>query len=87
MIDEIIMFNGKKAFKHLKVLAEEIGPRDSGSEMERKAAAPYTFEEVRQQLIERLQQSKSVEAYVEKLREKTYVDIRFKGWTPDVGGN
>jgi aminopeptidase YwaD len=38
MIDEIIMFNGKKAYKHLKVLAEEIGPRDSGSEMERKAA-------------------------------------------------
>jgi len=55
-------------------------------EMGRKAAAPYTFEEVRQQIIERLQQSKSVEAYVDKLREKTYVDIRFKGWKPDVGG-
>jgi len=32
------MFSGEKAFKHLKVLAEDIGPRDSGSEMERKAA-------------------------------------------------
>lgn len=32
------MFTGEKAFKHLKVLAEDIGPRDSGSEMERKAA-------------------------------------------------
>jgi len=38
------MFSGKKAFKHLKVLAEDIGPRDSGSEMERKAAEYITSE-------------------------------------------
>ncbi|MBN2289168.1 MAG: hypothetical protein JXQ83_07530, partial [Candidatus Glassbacteria bacterium] len=56
-------------------------------EMERKPEAPLTFEDVRQQVIERLQQSKSIEAYVKKLREKTYVDVRFKGWKPDVSGN
>ena len=38
------MFSGIKAFKHLKFLAEDIGPRDSGSEMERKAAEYITSE-------------------------------------------
>ncbi|MEA2064374.1 MAG: peptidylprolyl isomerase [Gemmatimonadota bacterium] len=56
-------------------------------EMGRKPAALFTFEEVSQQIIKRLQQEKAIQAYVEKLREKTYVDIRFKGWYPDAGGN
>ncbi|RLE55186.1 MAG: hypothetical protein DRJ30_04050 [Candidatus Methanomethylicota archaeon] len=32
------LFDGEEAFKHLKMLAEEIGARPSGSEAERKAA-------------------------------------------------
>ena len=54
-------------------------------ELERKAAAPLAFEEVSQQIIERLQQSKAIEAYIEELRKKTYVDIRFEGWSPIAG--
>ena len=73
------------------LISEVIEVRPNGHllvlEMDRKPEAPLTFEEIRQQIIERLQQSKSIEAYVEKLREKTYVDVRFKGWSPDVGGN
>ena len=38
LIDLTNMFDGEKAYKHLKVLAEDIGARDSGSAMERKAA-------------------------------------------------
>lgn len=50
--------------------------------MEHREAAPLTFEDVREQLIQSLQQQKSIEAYIEKLREKTYVDVRFKDWNP-----
>ena len=71
-------------------ISEVVEVRPNGQllvlEMDRKAEAPLTFEEVRQRVIESLQQSKSIEAYVKKLREKTYVDIRFKEWKPGVGG-
>jgi peptidyl-prolyl cis-trans isomerase SurA len=70
------------------LLSEVVEVRPNGYllvlEMERKPEAPLTYEEVRQQVLERLQQSKSIEAYVEKLREKTYIDIRFQKWTPNV---
>ncbi len=52
-------------------------------EMERRPAAPLAFEEIRDQLIERIQQQKMLEAYVDKMREKTYVDIRLKKWLPE----
>jgi parvulin-like peptidyl-prolyl isomerase len=55
-------------------------------ELERKPAAPLAFEDVRQQIIERLQQSKAIEAYIDELRKKTYVEIRFEGWSPLAGG-
>ena len=55
-------------------------------ELERKEAAPLTYDEVHKQIIERLEYSKAIEAFVDKLRQKTYVDIRFKGWTPLPGG-
>jgi len=55
-------------------------------EIERKKAAPLQFEEVSQQVINQLQQTKAIEAYIEELRKKTYIDIRFKGWTPLAGG-
>ncbi len=54
-------------------------------EMEHKPAAPVSFEELRDQLIERIQQQKTIEVYLKKLREKTYVDIRFKDWNPQDG--
>ncbi|OGF98230.1 MAG: hypothetical protein A2Z86_02750 [Candidatus Glassbacteria bacterium GWA2_58_10] len=50
-------------------------------ELDRKEAAPLNFEDIRQQVIERLQYTKAIEAYVEELRKKTYIDIRFKGWS------
>lgn len=55
-------------------------------EMDHKDPSPLTYQEVRQQIIDRLQQSKAIEAFVEKLKEKTYIDIRFKGWSPGAGG-
>ena len=55
-------------------------------EIERKKAAPLQFKEVSQRVINQLQQTKAIEAYIEELRKKTYIDIRFKGWTPLIGG-
>jgi len=55
-------------------------------ELERKPAAPLAFEDVRQQIIERLQQSKAIEAYIEELRKKTFIEIRFEGWSPLATG-
>jgi peptidyl-prolyl cis-trans isomerase SurA len=55
-------------------------------EIERKKAAPLQFKEVSQRVINQLQQTKAIEAYIEELRKKTYIDIRFKGWTPLAGG-
>ena len=55
-------------------------------EIERKEAAALQFEDVSQRVINQLQQTKGIEAYVEDLRKKTYIDIRFKGWTPLAGG-
>ena len=55
-------------------------------EMDHKEPAPLTYDEVRQQIMERLQYSKSIDAFVEKLKKETYIDIRFKGWTPGAGG-
>ncbi len=51
-------------------------------EIERKEAAPLQFEDVRQRIMNQLQQTKAIEAYIEELRKKTYIDIRFKGWIP-----
>ena len=55
-------------------------------EIERKEAAALQFEDVSQRVINQLQQTKGIEAYIEDLRKKTYIDIRFKGWTPLAGG-
>ncbi|HUU30462.1 MAG TPA: peptidylprolyl isomerase [archaeon] len=55
-------------------------------ELERKEAAPFKFGDVSAQIMERLAQKKSIEAFVDKLRKKTYIDIRFKGWSPLAGG-
>jgi len=54
-------------------------------EIERKEAAPLQFKDVRQRIINQLQQTKAIEAYIEELQKKTYIDIRFKGWTPLAG--
>ncbi|MCE5270762.1 peptidylprolyl isomerase [bacterium] len=70
-------------------ISEVVEARPSGYlvvlEMEYKPAAPVSFEELRDQLIERIQQQKMIEAYLQKLREKTYVEIRFKDWNPQEG--
>jgi parvulin-like peptidyl-prolyl isomerase len=54
-------------------------------ELERKEEAPLAFEDVKQQVIERLEYPKRIQAYIDQLRERTYIDIRFKGWAPIAG--
>ena len=54
-------------------------------ELERKEEAPLAFEDVKQQVIERLEYPKRIQAYIDQLRERTYIDIRFKGWSPVAG--
>jgi peptidyl-prolyl cis-trans isomerase SurA len=54
-------------------------------ELERKDAAPLSFEDVKLQMIESLEYPKRIKAYVDQLRDKTYIDIRFKGWAPKAG--
>jgi peptidyl-prolyl cis-trans isomerase SurA len=56
-------------------------------ELERKQAAPLVFEDVKLQVIERLEYPKRIEAYVNQLKKKTYIDVRFDGWSPLTGGN
>lgn len=54
-------------------------------ELERKAEAPLAFEDVKQQMIQSLETPKRIKAYVDQLREKTFIDIRFDGWSPLAG--
>ncbi len=56
-------------------------------QLERKEAAPLKFEDIKLRVIESLEYPKRIQAYVDQLREKTYIDVRFKGWAPLTGGN
>jgi parvulin-like peptidyl-prolyl isomerase len=54
-------------------------------ELDRKEEAPLTFEDVKMRVIESLEYPKRINAYVDQLRDQTYIDIRFKGWSPIPG--
>ncbi|MBW7996715.1 MAG: hypothetical protein FVQ81_09160 [Candidatus Glassbacteria bacterium] len=56
-------------------------------ELERKEEAPLAFEDIKHQVIERLEYPKRIRAYVDQLRKKTYIDVRFEGWSPLDGSS
>ncbi len=55
-------------------------------ELERKEEAPLVFDDVKLRVIESLEYPKRIDAYINLLKEKTYIDVRFEGWSPLTGG-